>query len=381
MSKDNNCLSMEAKKFILHNCYTDVLKYDKDSKKWYLYNDAEVSPFSCLSYLRYPFVKNNKFNPYYNWTPGVKGNTSDAVNKKKGFHFIDKEKCLYNEGFTKHNIHIGKSRQISTGGCFLSSCLKEEDLSEKWTDIDLSADIITSLKTIVNKINKNYKLTTEKEYALKSDLFSNKELIKKICKDNKLQTALEKFICVVGTVGNMLPIPGRCNKNYGEEWYFGKLSELSKIFYRSKYVEVKWNEIYCDSRLARIKDYNSNKLLMLRMYPWERDTEYKIYWIYFFGKFYKNKDWKDFVKDFYLNDYFDDGDNRCNILHAPYPDLGNNKKTYSIEDCWTDWLNENVRLILRRSLRIYTGKDSVDLVSEYFNNLLDWSKKVNKNKS
>lgn len=322
MSKENY---EEAKKFVLQNCYIDAYNCDCES---------EVTPFAWNYYKKYPFFNDCEYEIYF---------------PKKGAHrTLTTHKPFFTlEDDAADNLFLGKRRQSTNLGCFASKekLIIEDNINDEekeyivnsWTNfkcLDLSGDIVTSLETVFKKFCNCIYDKNEINLKLQCCDFDS-EIIKSF-KD--IKDSLLKFTDVVGTIGNMMPVPEKTNKNVGEN-YFVKLYKLKDIYHDQK-IPIK-NNVFQD-----------NKLL-------DKKNQYKINWKYFFNKEFKENGWKDFIEGFCLQDYFKDAEYEdlitpCKILDKDNPGYPSKKATI---DDWIEWFNCNTCLILKRGARIYSEGD------------------------
>lgn len=322
-------LNKEAKEFVLHNCYRDVY--------WQGQFESEVSPHAFESYLKYPFfssvgIENLKWR-LLNETP-INSNCFKVVDSEK-------IKDLYpkNVGFRR--------QKHSMKGLFF-------EVSSQNYLIDVSADIITSLKSILNKISSSklnkhkYKECINTLQLQESEEDINRELERlKICP--KLIQPVKKFCCVVGTIGNMMPISEGSQAGGNYDAYRYKLNSFYTVI---------------------TENYKKNKAN---------------YWRYKFlvelCGYKGNIGFVNFVKDFYLQDFFDDEVTDFKNDDKKYPTIRFPKTIESIE-LWKIWLEDTTKKIIKRGIRIYSGSvPKSDIVDKYFKNLFEWTKDVNNNNS
>ena len=350
MSKENY---EETKNFVLHNCYEEAVKYGCES---------EVTPFSWKSYKKYPFFNDCEYEIYF---------------PKKGAHrtLTTHEPFFTLEDAAADNLSLGTRRQITSKGCFASKekLLIEENMDEEekeyivnsWNNfkyLDLSADVITSIKSPLNKLLATFDLgKVSKEELTQMQLrnieqYTVKCLFDKLNKwtDDKnlleLKQSIKNFCYSVGTIGNMMPIPEKSNpasRDGGGENYWSKIMSYKNIF---------------DNKYSpKVKNKNRKKFL--------EDAGYK----------FNTDNYKLFINAFCLQDYF--VDSTYEVLINP---TGYNKKHWfpfyndPIDNInkWIDWFNCNACLILKRGARIYSEGDekirkklAVELISDKrFNN-------------
>lgn len=330
----------EAKKFVLQNCYDYVYKSSNGEFYKEPLFESEVCPFAFKSYLKYPFfnpVNKSGYNIFYYWQlyrNGKKGPYTDKdkeeLLKCKYIKVLDEntdEKDV--ENIDEINLNnIGCRRQKPTmKGCFFSrdnikGKKQNEILSES---IDLSADIITSLESTIKKLIDNLYKKSESNLKLQHSYFSTEIFVPAI----KIEEALKKFSFVVGTIGNMMPIPEGSNPGGCGENYYNKINM--------------WRDIFANN----IEDSTKKKIRIKFL----KEANYL------------NKDnidsdeepFNKFIEDFCLQDYFIDGNYKKILI--PCKKIDEKKPAYpSIKatiDDWIDWFSCNTCLILKRGARIY----------------------------
>lgn len=341
----------DAKEFVLHNCYRDVCGQGQF--------ESEVSPHAFCSYIKYPLFSpntkdwNNDYKPYYTEKWGRKFCRFDEQK-------LNKLKC----------DSIMTRRQSKNRGLFFSKEDIKERVDSASKNLDLSGDIITSLSTPLKKIlclidedkwqdiNENSEKWKEyvRFFKLQKYLQTNSwnDAIESISKNDGLLESFEKFSCVVGTIGNMMPIPEHTNPG-------GK--DCDNYYYKFKY-------LYMDLFNTSTMDISQVQSII------------RLYWFFYEdGHRYRQEteSWKLFVEDFCLQDYFDNINYKK--LIKPYKNMDDKDSAYpsKIKD-WIDWFNCNTCLILKRGLRIFCrGKEpSEKWVNDIFDNVIEYSVSVNK---
>ena len=345
MSKENY---EEAKKFVLQNCYDYVYKTcNGEFYKEPLF-ESEVCPFAFKSYLKYPFFNpENKsgYNIFYYWQPdrnGEKGPyNSKELSQAKYIKVIDEKlNEEYVENIDDVNLkNIGNRRwKRSMKGCFFS----KDNIAGRKRDqvelesLDLSADILTSIKTVVNKIQPNKKFETiERDFKLQK---FNESTIKKYFDgyDEELKTSLFNFCRVCGTIGNMCPFPENTNSAHGNsnnagDNYYMKLKKIEEA----------------------LEDDSEYLLLDLA----GKDVVKKS-WSYFLHNDLDCNNRKNFIEILLLQDFYT---NNFGAIIKPrgedkdfYPnDIIDVKNEKSVNE-WIKWLDFNTCLILKRGARIYS---------------------------
>lgn len=352
--------------FILHNCYKDVMYEDGETAC-----ESEVSPFAFLSYLQYPFFQEH--NEYTAYLPRQKFESArktrkyaNKINKNEIVKkFIKRERESETEDYPQ--IEIWERKQISTTGCFFTKETCEETIESfdeyrkgnNNKSLDLSADIITSIKhPIKNCFELKDKTYDKVDFLLKINRFEDAFNIiteytnnKNICEG--LIKAIEKFCCVVGTIGNMMPIPEHTNPFIKDDSYYYKLKHVYHPLFQTN-ICVKF-----DSAENLVRHY----------------------WLFNELHYTQNNyGYKQFIEHFCLQDFFKSyKDNKKNVI------VPTAKYNYLLPDCeditsWIEWFNTNTKLILKRGARIYlNGKDpKEECIDALFENVIDWSREVNK---
>lgn len=325
----------KAIKFVLHNCYKDVKDIDCES---------EVSLHAFKSYIRYRFFRENK----YKILTGSSNKGDKKFNDVTGsLNIID-------------NYDIGFRRETSSQyGLFFE--VKFDEFST-----DLQADILTSIKSPLNKI---INFNEQNIDALVSDLqlqdydkFTESKF--KIIDDN-LYESIKKFSCVVGTVGNMLPIPEGTQFPGNSEIYRFKLNTFYGVIVN----------LYGKYDKSRTKDKKRYQFLVKQC------------------GYTGIEGYKRFINDFYLQDFLDNDPREFNNEDGKYPKISlpsSSEVNYTgrLEECcsqWAKWFDNNTKLILKRGLRIYYKGNNAK-INEYdfdylFNNVVALAQEVNNNLS
>lgn len=199
--------------------------------------------------------------------------------------------------------------------------------------ITLTADILTSIKSPINKILKKYgscdkRYIKEKGVVIKEEILSNHNRFTGI---SDLKSYLKAFAYVYYWCGNMMPTI--CNYKGNNDECINKIKKI-KVAFGNNY---KKGEQYTDFISRNQNNQNNQNLLSMEVWSdWARDFWYE-----------KEKSindwWLKFVNDNYFEDYLDDKNEiRSDI-----------KLFYEYKDCdKKDWFLNNTKLIIQRSYRI-----------------------------
>ena len=222
-------------------------------------------------------------------------------------------------------------------------------LLKKGEDIYLTADILTSIKTPINKVSKshisfggqyivnmilNCKNENNQKFIMKDGKGRGRK--KEIKIDNELEPAIKAFAMVYFWIGNMIPVaknysPGNNKYYFSNDTWESKLNEILKIFQQKE----KWNE------------WKKSKILS--MIP-KREGKQKEMWAVWITKFLDKGRLESFFDDNYLCDLFIIENNEMKI-----------KKNVIINDKLTEdekkrksikWFLDNTNIIIQRSYRI-----------------------------
>lgn len=355
MNKENNYQNNreedieKAKEFVMHNCYEDV----ENEGNFH----SEVCPFAFKSYLKYPFFsskKGSEYNIYYYWhldrngkRGPYKSDDLDLVKNNEKYIKVINGNTKYDDLMNIDGINlknIGFRRQIATmKGCFFSKDSKIEgkkigDPDVNSINLDLSGDVITSIKTSLNKLLKfldDVEVSDKEVEQLQLCKFNSKNSLfnrKIINITDELKQSVKKFCLAVGTIGNRIPIPEHTNPG-------GKDCDNYYYKFKSQYMD-----------LFNIKTMDVSK----------EQSIIRLFWLFYEkGHRYDQnpESWKCFVEDFCLQDYFVE-DNYYELIKPCNEHKFNEITGYPSDDAgiddWIDWFNCNTCLILKRGARIYS---------------------------
>ncbi|MEB3028608.1 hypothetical protein VJI72_02210 [Parvimonas micra] len=222
-------------------------------------------------------------------------------------------------------------------------------LLKKGDDIYLTADILTSIKTPINKVSKgdisfggeyivnmilNCKNENNQKFIMKDGKGKGRK--KEIKIDEELVPSIKAFAMVYYWIGNMIPVaknysPGKSNYYFSNDTWESKLKEILNVFQQKE----KWDEWK-----------QSNKL---HIFP-NREGKQKDMWPVWIANCSDKDGLESFFDDNYLCDLFIIENNEIKIKKNViiYDTLTEDEK----KDKYIKWFLDNTNIIIQRSYRI-----------------------------